>query len=232
MNKFITDNINTIINGDCLDVMRQLPDKCIDLVLTDPPYGMKYKRHIQNPKFDKIINDENLIWLPELCENIQRISKENAHIYMFCSWHNIDIFKQVLQQYFHFKNLLIWNKQTQGMGDLRTDFGCGYELICFCTNTKNNMKTLNGKRDNNIINIKNDINDIHPTQKPTAIIQYLCQKSSNENDLILDCFSGSGTTAIACHNLNRNFICIEKDVDYYKASVERLNNAKAQLKLF
>ena len=55
---------------------------------------------------------------------------------------------------------------------------------------------------------------------------------SNENDLILDCFSGSGTTAIACHNLKRNFICIEKDIDYYNASVERLRNAQAQLRLF
>jgi site-specific DNA-methyltransferase (adenine-specific) len=55
---------------------------------------------------------------------------------------------------------------------------------------------------------------------------------SNPNDLILDCFSGSGTTAIASHNLNRRFICIEKDYDYWKASVERLENAKSQLNLF
>lgn len=55
---------------------------------------------------------------------------------------------------------------------------------------------------------------------------------SNENDLILDCFSGSGTTAIACHNLKRRFICIEKDFEYWQASCERLKNAQAQLKLF
>ena len=57
-------------------------------------------------------------------------------------------------------------------------------------------------------------------------------RDSKEGELILDCFSGSGTTAIACHNLNRNFICIEKDYDYWKASVERLKNAQAQQKLF
>jgi site-specific DNA-methyltransferase (adenine-specific) len=55
---------------------------------------------------------------------------------------------------------------------------------------------------------------------------------SNENDLILDCFSGSGTTAVACHNLNRRFICIEKDYDYWKASVERLEREQAQMRLF
>jgi site-specific DNA-methyltransferase (adenine-specific) len=80
--------------------------------------------------------------------------------------------------------------------------------------------------------ICNDAGRFHPTQKPINLISYLIERSSRKNDLILDCFSGSGTTAVACHNLNRRFICIEKDEDYYKASVERLENAKAQLKLF
>ena len=75
-------------------------------------------------------------------------------------------------------------------------------------------------------------NRIHETQKPLKLIQMILNDYSKENELILDCFSGSGTTAIACHNLNRRFICIEKDKDYYKASVERLKDAQSQLKLF
>lgn len=78
----------------------------------------------------------------------------------------------------------------------------------------------------------NNNNRLHPTEKPLNLIELLLRTKSNENDLILDCFSGSGTTAIACHNLKRRFICIEKDYDYWKASVERLENTKAQLKLF
>ena len=77
-----------------------------------------------------------------------------------------------------------------------------------------------------------DKNRFHPTQKPVKLIEKQIELYSNENDLILDCFSGSGTTAVACHNLKRRFICIEKDYDYWKASVERLENAQAQLKLF
>ena len=73
---------------------------------------------------------------------------------------------------------------------------------------------------------------IHPTQKPLALFQWCLQNYSKEGDLILDCFSGSGTTAVACHNLNRRFICIEKDPDYWAASVERLNREKAQMRLF
>ena len=73
---------------------------------------------------------------------------------------------------------------------------------------------------------------IHPTQKPIALIEYLVKTYSNENDLVLDNCSGSGTLAVACHNLKRNFICIEKDENYYKNSIERLKICKMKRKLF
>ena len=73
---------------------------------------------------------------------------------------------------------------------------------------------------------------IHPTQKPIDLIGKILRDYSKDDDLILDCFSGSGTTAIACHRLNRRFICIEKDKDYYEASVKRLENERKQLTLF
>lgn len=73
---------------------------------------------------------------------------------------------------------------------------------------------------------------IHPTQKPVALFEWILNLRTKENDLILDCYSGSGTTAVACHNLRRNFICIEKDSDYYKSSVERLETIQAQMRIF
>ena len=69
---------------------------------------------------------------------------------------------------------------------------------------------------------------IHPTQKPLSLFQWCLQKFSKEGDLVLDCFSGSGTTAIACRNLHREFICIEKDPDYWEASVRRLEKEEKQ----
>lgn len=72
----------------------------------------------------------------------------------------------------------------------------------------------------------------HPTQKPRLLFERILADYSKEGDLILDCFSGSGTTAVACHNLHRRFICIEKDPDYYRASVERLKIVQAQGLLF
>jgi DNA modification methylase len=73
---------------------------------------------------------------------------------------------------------------------------------------------------------------IHPTQKPLPLFQWCLQNYSKEGDLILDCFSGSGTTAVACHNIHRRFICIEKDPEYHAASVERLKREQAQMRLF
>ena len=72
----------------------------------------------------------------------------------------------------------------------------------------------------------------HPSAKKVSIVSQVLKNISNENDLILDCFSGNGTTAVACHNLKRRFICIEKDPDYYTASVDRLEKVQSQLTLF
>lgn len=84
---------------------------------------------------------------------------------------------------------------------------------------------------NEPINIKDKNLYDHPTIKPLKIFETLIKNSTHENDLVLDCFSGSGTTAVACHNLNRRFICIEKDKEYWKKSVERLEIAQAQQKI-
>lgn len=225
---FINENINKIINADCLDILKQLPDKCVDLVLTDPPYGISYQSKGRTDKYDKILNDENLNWLPLCLKELKRVSKDTAMWYIFCSWHKIDIFKQQIEKVKNVKNILIWNKNNFGAGDLQNDYAPKYEMIIFC----NDNKALNGKRMANVLNFAKTDNSLHPTQKPVDLFGVLIEKSSLENDLILDPFSGSGTTAVACNNLNRRFICIEKDPDYWRASVKRLEDARKQLSIF
>lgn len=83
----------------------------------------------------------------------------------------------------------------------------------------------------NLVGRKNE-KEGHPTQKPLKLFERCVYMGSNEGDIVLDCFSGSGTTAIACHRLKRNFICIEKDPDYWKASVKRLEDEQRQGVLF
>ena len=224
----INDFKNKIILGDCLDIMRQMPDKCIDLVLTDPPYGMSYQSGRREEKYNKIDNDDTLDWLPCFLEELKRVSKDDAIWYIFCSWHKVDVFKRELEKVKNVKNILIWNKNNFGSGDLYCDFAPKYEMIIFC----NDKKELNGKRIPNVLNFAKTDNSLHPTQKPVDLFGCLIDKATQENDLVLDCFSGSGTTAIACHNLGIDFICIEKDPDYHAASVKRLEVHKRQMNLF
>jgi site-specific DNA-methyltransferase (adenine-specific) len=220
------DLLNKIILGDCLEVMKGLPDKCVDLVLTDPPFGMNFQSGYNNHK--KIEGDDNLDWIDEWFELLTAKVKPDAMLYIFCSFHKVDVFKQACEKHFPVKNILIWHKNNTGMGDLFGDYAPQYEMILFC-----NLggKHLTGRRDSNILQFPRTQNELHPTQKPVDLIKYLASKSLDKG-VCLDSFSGSGTTALACHDLGLDFICIEKDLDYYNASVKRLEQHQRQLKLF
>lgn len=156
-------------------------------------------------------------------------------------------------------NAYIWCNKGQIIDYLNffvSDNKCSYEILCW--QKQNAMPTFNNKyltdkeyclyfrkggycmperyEDAKTIFVE-PINIIdkkqfgHPTIKPLKIFEKLVKNSTKEGELVLDCFSGSGTTAVACHNLNRRFICIEKDPDYWAASVKRLEDATNQLKL-
>ena len=218
--------VNSIILGDCLEFMRKLPDKCVDLILTDPPYGMQWQSGWREKKHQKIIGDNNLGWLPEWLKEVARVIKDDAHLYIFCSFHKIDVFKAAIEKHFPVKNILIWHKNNFGCGDLKGDYAPQYEMILFCNP---GGKPISPPRESNILFFAKAKNELHPTQKPIPLFSHLIQKSTDENALILDPFSGSGTTAIAAHRLGRRFICIEKDAEYHAASVERLRKEREQL---
>jgi site-specific DNA-methyltransferase (adenine-specific) len=146
--------------------------------------------------------------------------KDNTHSYFFCSFHNIDIFKQEIQKHFEIKNILIWCKNNTGMGDLFGDYAPQYEMIIYA---QKGSRKLNEGRDSNLLYFNRTGNNFHPTEKPVNLMEYLITKSSNNGDLILDCFAGSGSTLVACKNLKRNFIGIELDKDYCDISQKRLD---------
>lgn len=214
--------INKIHNADCLEFMKQLPDKSIDLVLTDPPYGIDYGgqlikgeeyktktnkhgwRNFGENKWDEERPDKKIF------SEIIRISK-NQIIF------GGNYFSDLLPSS---QGWLVWNKGQRNFsladGELAwTSFNKALRIFDYSRGEQLAEETR-----------------IHPTQKPLALIKWCLDIRSSENDLILDCFSGSGTTAIACSELKRNFICIEKDKQYYEASCQRLENYNKQLKLF
>lgn len=210
--------INKIINADCLDILKQLSDKCIDLVLTDPPYGIgidgQKKCICKNPKHNRKEHNQknwdNEIPKKEIFEEMKRVSKN------MIVW-GANYFNECLEQ--GHKGWIVWDKGQDGL--TMSDCELAYS---------NFDKPTRIFRMNRVELMKDGT--IHPTQKPLRLFMRCVADYSKEGDLVLDCFSGSGTTAIACHNLKRRFICIEKDKDYYEASVNRLEEHKRQLTLF
>jgi site-specific DNA-methyltransferase (adenine-specific) len=203
--------INKVINADWRDKINIIDNNSIDMLLTDPPYGMNFQSNHRKQKHSAIKDDDNLDWLNDWLVEIKRVMKEDAHLYIFCSWHNIDIFKQKISKFFNVKNILIWEKNNTGMGDLYGDYAPKYEMILFCSN---GVKKLNGRRDANILKATRTQNENHPTQKPVNLLEYLIEKSTNKDDLVLDTFAGSFSTAQACKKIDRNFICIEIEQEY------------------
>lgn len=217
----IEDIINQIINADCLDILRQLPDKCVDLLLTDPPYGIDYGGQlIKGEEYKTQTNKHgwrnfgNGEWdkerpSAEIFREMLRVSKN-----------------QIIWGGNYFADLLpasqgwfVWNKMQRNFsladGELAwTSFDKALRIFDYSRGQANQDEK------------------IHPTQKPLKLIEWCLARGGVENDLVLDCFSGSGTTAVACHNLHRRFICIEKDPEYYRASCERLEQAQRQQTLF
>ena len=224
----ITENIE-ITNEDNMLLMERYPDDYFDLLLTDPPFGMDFQSNYRKVKHEKIKGDTNLDWFPSWIAEIKRIMKTDAHLYIFCSFHKVEVFKTEIQKHFNVKNILIWEKNNTGMGDLEGDYAPKYEMIIFCSN---GVKKLKGGRDSNIIKAKKTGNEFHPTQKPINLMEYLIEKSTNNLDIVMDCFSGSASTAIACFNTNRKFIGCELNKEFYDVSIKRITNHVGQTKLF
>jgi len=220
----------TITQEDNMELMSRYSDASFDLILTDPPFGMSFKSGHRKVKHEKIKDDDNLLWLPAFLAESKRIAKPDAHHYYFCSNHFVDVFvSEIKKAGIPYKNLLVWEKNNTGMGDLFGDYAPQYEFIVFCSN---GTKKLNGGRDSNIIKSKRTNNDLHPTQKPEYLMRYLVTKSSQPNDLVIDQFMGSGTTAIACDIENRNFVGCDIDKKHFDTAQKRIQQHTSQVSLF
>ena len=218
-------NINTnqkIIEGDSRQVLKTLDKKSFDLLLSDPPYGMDFKSG-WNIK-DKIQNDkiEDTVKLfEEVLKESVPLLKDDAHFYLFGNINYMNEIKPIIEKYLTLKNVLIWDRQIIGMGDLKT-YGNSYDVVYFGYNKK--WKDLNGTRDRDILNFQrvDPSKNIHPTEKPLDMLQYLIKKSSKENDKILEPFAGGGSTLLACKNTNRKATGIEIENKYVELIKERI----------
>ena len=213
-----------LYQGDCLEVMDKLIKEGIkvDMVLTDPPYGINLTPQRVSGKFKgtKVINDDTLEWLPKAVDKIYELTKNVAVV--FCSWQFIDVFKIAFEKKFIVNNILVWNKDWFGMGN---NYRPNYELILLLCKT--NVKTKS-KNKSNILTYRriSPQKMLHSCEKPVPLLTDLILELTDENNIILDCFMGSGSTGEACMSTNRNFIGIELDEHYFDIAKDRLENIK------
>lgn len=217
-----------LYNEDCLEAMDKLIEQgiTVDAIITDPPYLIKYKTNgRKNKEHDfcsEIKNDDNFNY--ELFfEKCDLLLKDNTPLYIFGSWKTEPYFRQILEKKFNHKNNIIWVKNNWTAGDLQAQYGQQYELIMLYNKGRSIFKE---KRYSDVWHFDriNGKKQVHQNQKPVDLLEQIIYNSTNINDLILDPFMGSGTTGVACKNLNRNFIGIELDDKYFKIAEERIEN--------
>lgn len=214
--------VNRIIQGDCLEVMLDMPDESVDLVVTDPPYGINYQSHerTQSPMFAKLINDDNDSGLLAYKE-LHRVLKNNSVAAVFCSFKNYaDDYKE-LEKYFSIKNCIIWNKGGGGIGDLIHSLVTDYEMVIIA---HKGGCPIRDKRHGSVWKSQkvNAGTMLHPTEKPVEIIGKIIQSFSDEGSLVFDPYVGSGTTCVAAQQLGRDFVGIEIDEKYCEIARQRL----------
>lgn len=221
--------VNKVVCGDAIKLIKQIPDESIDLVLTDPPYGIHYRSGKGKVPKDYIKNDNiheaRKLWrqiIPELI----RVTKKDAEIYWFSglgktpayvhNWLEFARHKPKL----NIKNVIVWDKGYPGLG---WDWRPQHEVIFQVVKGKGINKSANRSR-GNIIKVNKVIpkKDEHPTPKPVELIVKILVEKSEENDLILDPFIGGGTVAVACKKTKRNFIGFELEKKWVKLTYKRL----------
>lgn len=233
------DPDHSVYFEDCVEGMRErVEDDSVDCVITDPPYGMDYsggRSGFGQEKFDLIASDEDLdgaIQLyREMLAEAKRTLKNDGHFYAFTRWDVYPAFLAATSEFFEVANCLVWVKNNHGLGDLTGQYAPQHEFIIFAK--AENARPLQDGRPPDVFEYaKPDTGEYdHPTEKPLDLITDLLTNSTQEEDTVLDPFMGSGTTAIAAIQNNRDYIGFELDEDNYRDVIERrIGEAKRQRK--
>lgn len=209
--------------ADCLEIMKQMPDGCVDLVVTDPPYGVSYK---QSGEIYMVGDTINLF--PYFLPKIRKLLKDDGAVYIFSSTTKlVDVLPQ-FQTYFKMHSLIIWDKGIGQIPRQLSHYKLRYEPILY--GSKGLHRLLKYKDDVMVEPIVRGNNRVHPTQKPEEVILYFIENSTIDKNnaieehrtLIFDPFLGSGTTCVVAERLNRRWIGIEISEKYCAIAQKRI----------
>lgn len=202
-----------VIHGDCLDVLPELPDGCVDAVVTDPPFGMEFQSNHRHKKHKNIAGDSCAGLLGFACG-----IPINHSRYVFCRWDNIPEIPTP-------RSLVVWVKNNWSMGDLEHEHARQTECVAFYPGPVHSWPS---KRPTDVAFHDRTGNEWHPTEKPVSLMRQILSWTP-PGCLILDPFTGSGTTGVACMQTGRRFIGIEIDAGYCEIARRRIAEAAETL---
>ena len=231
-----------LYHGKSWDVLKELHalmmgDQLFDCVLTDPPYGMDFqstygKDEEAREAYQRKIADDHDVEVA--IKNFHRTFKamqpflnpDRVEMYVFSHWHVMGEWKDYLEALepwgFKLKQLLVWNKGWPGIGDVITNWGAGHEFIFYLKRGNRRMPY----RRSGVLNFDKvrPGTNVHPSQKPTALLKTLIEMSTSPGDWILDPYAGSASTLVAARECERNAVGIEMDDDYYERGKTALSS--------
>lgn len=220
--------LNRIYNEDCLEGMKRISDNTVDLVVTDPPYCIGTTSNGQKGSW----TDNNLIrpFFDAYFRELKRVCKDKSELYINTDWRTYPFLYPIMQKYFNIKNLIVWDYEWIKAG---SHYRFSHEFIIYAIQGDVKRKFSASERDVWRIRPINFTSKekLHNAQKPIELVQKMIMNSSNEGDVILDTFMGSGTTAIACIENNRNYIGFEIDENYYQTALRRIEDLRVEHKL-
>ena len=235
-----------ILLGDCLELMKDIPNGSIDMILCDLPYGTtacKWDTIIPfEPlwkQYKRIIKDNGAIVLtasqpftsalvmsnPKMFKYEWIWEKTKASNFQLAKYNPMKIHENVLVFY---KNVPVYNQHTLEIGEFNNSRNSISQMTNLSNRTKEYVSKAKGYN-KSIIKVGSEHNPPHPTQKPVALFEYLIKTYTNEGELVLDNTAGSGTTAIACLNTKRQFIVMEKEQKYYDMILKRVGILTTEL---
>jgi site-specific DNA-methyltransferase (adenine-specific) len=217
----------TLYHGDCMDILPQLSGA--DAVITDPPYGISYvsARRTQGPT-EMLKNDEEAP--VEVVPLLASAIKEGGALYLATRFDVSGLWSNAIDASgLSMKTPIYWDKGNHTSGDLEGDFGAQIEIFMFAHKGRHKLR---GRRLSNLWHVPRDKAGDHPTPKPVVLMERMVAASTDAGGLVIDPFMGSGSTGVACANLQRRFIGIELERRYFDLSCERIDRAHSQGRLF
>lgn len=215
------------MQGDCLDLIRDVSDESVDLILTDPPYCIGTTGNGTKASW----TDNNLIrpFFDELFSQYKRVIKHAGCIYINTDWRTYPFIYPLLQKYFEVKNLIVWDYEWIKAG---SHYRYSHEFIIYCTMPECKRMFSASERDVwRMRPVNYTAARLHNAQKPVELYEKAINNSSRSGDTILDTFMGSGTVGVACFNTGRNYIGMEIDENYFQIAQKRISETQNQIRL-